>query len=97
MSLAAHGSDDSAISALRRKRRSAILRRRVAEGQQEIGARVAGLAGASEVLVSSTVKVRSASFASFQTCGVEFRFTPNTGHGRCVAANAHPNLAQLRA
>ena len=27
---AAHGSDDSAISALRRKRRSAILRRRVA-------------------------------------------------------------------
>jgi hypothetical protein len=30
---AAHGSDDSAISALRRKRRSAIPRRRVAKGQ----------------------------------------------------------------
>jgi len=30
---AAHGSDNSVISALRRKRRSAILRRRVAMGQ----------------------------------------------------------------
>ncbi len=30
---AVHGSDDSAISALRRKRRSAILMRRVAKGQ----------------------------------------------------------------